>query len=118
MLQEEFQKLAGIEVSQEEYSHIEAVYNATTLNKQQFVHYWKLMNNDRILQYKAHMRAKHYYDIICERCRRTPEKLIMDVFHGRQLAYLLKLDICEDISLARAKAVFENENSCAHHWAF
>ena len=54
MLQQEFTKRVGLEVSAQEYAHIEQVYMASDLDKDEFCKQWVKMNKERIDGWTGH----------------------------------------------------------------
>lgn len=57
MLQQEFTKRVGLEVSAQEYAHIEQVYMASDLDKDEFCKQWVKMNKERVAKAKAIAKA-------------------------------------------------------------
>lgn len=58
MMQSEFQERVQMQVSPAEYAAIEAVYNESDLNKDDFCKLWVKMNQTRVNKAKAEARAR------------------------------------------------------------
>lgn len=58
MMQSEFQERVQMQVSPAEYATIEAVYNESDLNKDDFCKLWVKMNQTRVNKAKAEARAR------------------------------------------------------------
>ena len=57
MLQQEFTQRVGMQVSAEEYAHIEQVYMASDLDKDEFCKQWVKMNKERVAKAKQTAKA-------------------------------------------------------------
>lgn len=58
MLQREFEERIGMKVSAEEYAHIDEVYMASDVDKDEFCRLWTKMNHKRIAADKAEKKAE------------------------------------------------------------
>ena len=58
MLQSEFTTRTKVHVSAEEYAHIEAVYMASDVDKDEFCRLWVLMNKQRVKAYKERVKQQ------------------------------------------------------------
>ena len=75
MLQSEFTKRVGMEVSNAEFDAINVVYMASDLNKDEFCKAWAKMNASRIKLYKATQKIKAEKDALKERMWKFLNKL-------------------------------------------
>ncbi len=58
MLQSEFTTRTKVHVSAEEYAHIEAVYMASDVDKDEFCRLWVLMNKERVARSKEEAKQQ------------------------------------------------------------
>ena len=58
MLQQEFTKRVGMEVTPAEWEHINAVYTASDVDKDTFCHMWLVMNKKRVAAYKERVKRQ------------------------------------------------------------
>lgn len=69
MLKQEFEKLVGMVITQEEYDAIEIVYTKSDVDKFDFCRYWQKMNESRIASYRTAQKEK-------EQAQRTKYNLL------------------------------------------
>lgn len=105
----EFKNRVMVNVTAEEYEHIEAVYMASDLDKDEFCAMWRKMNKSRVAAAKAEAKRKEVINRVLDSIMRNM------IWHGSETLGSIAVSVLTDAEIADIKSLgIEMETVC--HW--